>query len=470
VVKCWGVLALMVALVGVTVAFVVASVQRSKRDDVRGWMDAAQQLGFAAAGGQADRSMQGVLDGVPMQATFQSAAPGTQEARSSLTFLAGGQGLLPRSLTLREDSVFRSSAEQDLELGDDAFDEKVVLPTLDAHACAALSHAARQRVRQLLELHAEVYQGTLIWRMGGQSDAGAPWLIDVFKFLAGTVRLLSVPPESLHERLAHNAVNDPVAGVRLQNLRFLADTATGTSTAFLAGTARALLEDPDIAVRVLAARHAGRAGQPVLQAIIGDAGQTLEFRVDALRALGEAGILDPEQLRPLLAASEPALVCTALSLIGSGRLEALAPQVIGCLGSEQERVRAAAAEALGRLPAALAEPALIERLSDGSADVKLASAESLGRIGSVRAVEPLLALTEGLGRAQLRQAARAAIGSIQSRLGSVEAGSLSLAEEHQLAGALDLATAPAALRVGALSLTEEDTAEDTAYPQHGKKL
>jgi len=98
---------------------------------------------------------------------------------------------------------------------------------------------------------------------------------------------------------------------------------------------------------------------------------------------------------------------------------------------------------------------LIQLLSDSSLEVQHASAESLGAVGSVAAVAPLLPLAGGLGRAQLRQAARAAIGRIQSRLGEVEAGRLSLAEERPLAGAVALADA-SAVRVGELSLADDE--------------
>jgi hypothetical protein len=79
-------------------------------------------------------------------------------------------------------------------------------------------------------------------------------------------------------------------------------------------------------------------------------------------------------------------------------------------------------------------------------------------VGSVRAVEPLLGLTRGLGRASLRQSARGAITQIQTRLGDVEAGRLSLAD-NSLEGAVELASTSAAVRVGDVSLADEAAAE-----------
>jgi hypothetical protein len=76
----------------------------------------------------------------------------------------------------------------------------------------------------------------------------------------------------------------------------------------------------------------------------------------------------------------------------------------------------------------------------------------------VAAVEQLLPLTQALLDSQLRQAARNAVGNIQSRLGDVEAGRVSLAEAVGLEGALALAD-DAAVRIGELSLSADEVAE-----------
>jgi PBS lyase HEAT-like repeat len=102
-------------------------------------------------------------------------------------------------------------------------------------------------------------------------------------------------------------------------------------------------------------------------------------------------------------------------------------------------------------------------LADPSADVQRASAEALGSVGSVAAVEPLLRASEGLARGPLRHAARGAIARIQSRLGHVEAGCLSLVDDHDLAGALAIADGASAH--GALSLAEE-VAEPASSRDH----
>lgn len=102
----------------------------------------------------------------------------------------------------------------------------------------------------------------------------------------------------------------------------------------------------------------------------------------------------------------------------------------------------------GLLQRAGSEGALIELLSAHEPSVKVAAARALGAIGTVRAVEPLLPLTEGLlTDGAVKQAARQAVHEIQRRLGPVSAGSLSLSNTEAEAGRLALAE-----RAGKLSL------------------
>jgi HEAT repeat protein len=226
-------------------------------------------------------------------------------------------------------------------------------------------------------------------------------------------------------------------------------------------------------------------GSPVLGALAEDPEVEVALRVQSLRELGARGV--PGLLEPLLArllgSSPPELVCAALTIIAARHLDSFSAAVVECAANEHEEVRVASAMALGRLAAneheevrvasamALgrlaaneAERVLIRLLADASSEVQCASAEALGVVGSVAAVEPLLPLAEGLGRAKLRQAARGAIGRIQSRLGSVEAGSLSLADDHELAGAIAIADAAAVARAGEVSLAEAGGEHDPSLP------
>ena len=78
-----------------------------------------------------------------------------------------------------------------------------------------------------------------------------------------------------------------------------------------------------------------------------------------------------------------------------------------------------------------------------------AAVEALAKLGTVRAVEPLFELAKKM---RFGPSARTAIDSIQSRLGDVEAGRLSLAPTIDPDGALSLAGDPE--KAGGLSLDE----------------
>lgn len=133
----------------------------------------------------------------------------------------------------------------------------------------------------------------------------------------------------------------------------------------------------------------------------------------------------------------------AAAALLDGRAEAIAEVPADALrqiaGLDPDRV-VRALEAVG------AEDALISLLGSASTRVQIPTAQALGAIASVRAVEPLLPLTEGLlTDGALKRVARAAVHDIQRRLGDVSAGSLSLASPGPDAGALSVSAEAGAL-------------------------
>jgi hypothetical protein len=209
-------------------------------------------------------------------------------------------------------------------------------------------------------------------------------------------------------------------------------------------TARALIPDRNPVVRFHAARQLGAEGHPTLKALATDVRAESGLRAQSLLALHEGDAVDiDEWVASFLMPGPPELVSAALGVVASRRLSAHVERVIALAGAADTPIRVAAARTLGSLESPAIERCLLQLLADAEVEVQTAAAEALGTVGSVGAVEPLLPLTKGLGRGQLRQAARSAIASIQSRLGDVEAGRLSLAEDHELAGAVALADAEA---------------------------
>lgn len=172
---------------------------------------------------------------------------------------------------------------------------------------------------------------------------------------------------------------------------------------------------------------------------------------------------DPEQgvrLRCLLAilvSGEPDLRARAAAVAQGARTAA--ERALGpLLSGDRARIAALRGEALHKVAAldpstiadhlrrAGAEDALMSLLGAESAELKVPAIQALGAIGTVRAVEPLLPLTEGmLTSPALKQAARAAVQSIQGRLGDVSAGSLSVVDGGATAGALSVSGEAGAL-------------------------
>lgn len=89
------------------------------------------------------------------------------------------------------------------------------------------------------------------------------------------------------------------------------------------------------------------------------------------------------------------------------------------------------AEALCRaLMRANAEDALIGLLEVERADVRIAACRALARVGTIRAVAPIKALDSGFfGSEEVRNASHSAVAAIQSRLGDVGAGRVSVVSE-----------------------------------------
>lgn len=433
-----GLAALLVVLAAAGICAVAARLDSQAHRLSQAWGAAAQQLGleFQQVNG-VERVWRGQFDGVLVHAALgMKVQNGSYPLR-----LSAGAAALPRSLQVYADSLLSSLGRlvdgRDEAIGDAAFDDMALLPALDAHACAALSHGTRGQLGVLLRRGGHVRESRVILDLPWGRHSSAASLEQQVRWLCKLARSLSVPPGSLHERLARNALQDPAPAVRLSNLRFLAAPELCSPRGLLDATARALLDDVHPPVRLLAAQLLPAEGLPVLRALLAP-GQPRESTDSAL------AVLQPRHA------------------------DTLHESVLGCTSSGHESVRAGAARVLGMWARPPLEPPLVALLSDPSPRVQLAAAQALGRFGSAAAVEHLLPIAQALLDSELRQAARAAVGRIQSRLGDVEAGRLSLAEPQPLAGALTLADPASPAHVGLLSLDPEEGASTELEPRRGE--
>ena len=140
----------------------------------------------------------------------------------------------------------------------------------------------------------------------------------------------------------------------------------------------------------------------------------------------------------------------AIQYLGRLRHRPTLKYIIPLLKSEGIATSLVIIKAIERIDDPDTEDALIELLDDSPDRVRAAAIETLSRIGTVKAVEPLYELSKQRG---FKRPARVAIDSIQSRLGDVEAGRLSLAPNVDTDGALSLAGDPE--KSGGLSLEEK---------------
>ncbi len=260
------------------------------------------------------------------------------------------------------------------------------------------------------------------------------------------------------QRLAENARQDPVPGVRLRNLLVLVREFPGEP-----GTLeilRAACADPSPPVRLRAAMALGAEGREVLLEVA----ESLKDDESSAQAVAHLGRELPfERTRALLAVSlRKPLLRTAracLEAIGTSGDPAAVDALTNVLAVESD-LATAAALALGATGSPAAEPPLLRALQRARPDLRVAAATALGRVGTAAAVLPLKDAAESSPRdAELRRAARQAIAEIQSRLQGASPGQLSLAgaEAGQLsqtseAGQLSLAADPA----GQVSLPAEE--------------
>jgi HEAT repeat protein len=152
------------------------------------------------------------------------------------------------------------------------------------------------------------------------------------------------------------------------------------------------LDDPDPAVRHNAIRALGNMdGAAPIGALTAKLSQATNERFDCLRALGAIGKPAASVLRGFARKPpEPAEleVAALLSLAPNANRDDVG-WISKRLSSPSERVRAAAATALGRISHPSAQAALMQAAKDNEPLVRAAAAKALGQIGTVYAARQL---------------------------------------------------------------------------------
>jgi HEAT repeat protein len=430
----------LIALIGVGVGIFFAI--RAHRE----WKAAAKELGLEITGFLMFQEMRGEIDGFRIRIRPRG-------KHGHIDIEVDGQGAIPHVLSLGAENLFTRSLDgEDIQTGHPAFDYRARIFGKPEEAVALLDSATRELVfREVVDEGARVDGGkvTLVHRgMGGVPD--------LVRRLVALGKRVSMLPAEVPGRLARNAAEDSLSSVRLRNLTLLQERFPALAETLDASRAALASDQPNL--RLVGARFLGAEGLDAAEALALSAEVEPDLRRQALQHFfhhTDAGRAVPV-LEQLAASSPPAELLPAL-VEAAGRirhvptLERLLGQADGLGDSAVASLAGAVAEAND----AAAEEGLLRLLTREAAEVRAAAARALGQVGTVHAVEPLLALTEGLLTSpSVKQAARQAVARIQSRLGDAEAGRLSLAVPAEGAGALSL---PGEERAGGeLSLPDKD--------------
>lgn len=244
---------------------------------------------------------------------------------------------------------------------------------------------------------------------------------------------------SAEDRLAAGLAGEEIS-IKRGRLALLVASHPGTTATLEA--CRACLSDGDAETRLLAASGLGAEGSPALAALARDPVLPAELRVGATDAWARiAQPPDAPALLPeLLSSASPEIRIAAVRAAGRLQEPTMLPRILerarGAAGSEAQAI----ASTLRAYPGPETEAALARLLHAGEAAVRIEAARTLAVIGTLASVEPLLPLARGLlVDADVKRAAREAIQAIRARLGSVDAGRLSLSDLAAAAGALSAA-------------------------------
>jgi hypothetical protein len=225
--------------------------------------------------------------------------------------------------------------------------------------------------------------------------------------------------------LAENVTHDPLATVRLKNLRILIQDYRSHPGA--EGALEAACADTDPEVRLRAALARGGAGRDVLLRLV-EGGGNDALIAEAARALGahlgveRTAVLLERALRTDCVLTVRACV-ESLGRCGSAAIDSLA----ALLKRDELDVAVHAARALGATDSSAAEPPLIAALQRDAVEIRVGAASALGRIGSVAAVLPLQEAAAKPPRdREVDHAVRQAIAEIQGRINGAAEGQVSL--------------------------------------------
>lgn len=334
------------------------------------WRTAAERLRIEARG----RSMKGRYRGLEISASEKQEEYGT-----TVSLRMTGRAVNDLKMTVQARGLSLVTGG-DAFTGDRDFDKRVMVSAERPDtALAALNADVRRLAIEKTAVDIRLSRNDCSWQ---GAILEAVQIHQIADGMADLVTRLSV--RDVPALLARNAATDPVAEVRLENLKALQRSHPKSPQAL--ETSRDRLKDEDPRVRVQAASFLGNEGvAPLLELAGAVPTSVLPSVIEALAKAGEAGL--------------------------EGRCAAW--------------------------------------LREKDDDVQIAAAKAMGEIGTVNAVENLMKCVEDstLLEGPVKKACREAIARIQSRLGNVTRGTLSLSRPAPQEGSLSLRKAGGELSV-----------------------
>jgi hypothetical protein len=470
------------AAVGLSIAYLVGHAAAQSRG--RAWREAAKRVGLTEL---VTSDFLGIERGITgragmLRVTLERYQRSRDERGTRIVI--DGLGHPSYEFALRKEGVGsaieKAFGEREIELGDPLFDQRAYIHGSPRVVHAVLDHETRHIVGELIDgripigpsgetikARAAVSDGALRAEIRERAfQPGGQHLPEALETLLVAARRL-VLADDVPARLAENVRTDPMAKVRLSNLRTLArefPDHEATKDAL-----RGACGDEDEEVRLRAAIALGDEGHEVLRKIAASVDVADGRAARAVSALRDHLTLQEVTsiLEKALAAKRRGTARAAVeSLARAGGAGAI-PALAAALGDEDDRLVVAAAKALGDTGDPAGEAALIAALDRDGPTVWPAIAEALGKVGTAAAVVPLRTMASrypfDLG---LRRASRQAIAEIQSRLTGATPGQLALADGD--AGQLSLAEESPEGRV-ALAAEASGTAEgETQWPTDKK--
>lgn len=346
--------------------------------------------------------------------------------------------------------VLDATTDTIIETGDAAFDRRIKVCGSELMARALLDDETRELVLELVEGgNSALMDGELI----GDNDKEEAWSVLLTdRRIRRMVRLaerLRAPPDGPSKRIAELAVHERNAAVRHRCLLSLSvfDEACAREVA------PRVLSDESHDVRLVAAEIVGPSARPVLEALLTDLAAPDEVRGTALARLSE--LADREELimwiQEYADQHSPAVARASMRTAVQLELSEVVPTIALLVQASRPALAVEAVASLGELGGTDAQRHVIDALTSDRDRIARAACRTLGRVGTIDAVEPLLASSKGMLRdPTLKQLAREAVKAIQARAEGGSGGQLSVVATES-DGAVSVAE-----DAGALGIVEEE--------------